>query len=230
MHRVLPGMLLCGLIALAAPTATSQSFSNSNPGPLAVIEDMNHGPRATIRVSGSDADHSIDWIVPDGGYVYAIEMGERNNRPCHINLKYATVDDGEMSFGEKGYGCTPTQSSLRNAGPLYSETSPKALKGIQVYQRNSNDRVKGLSVRAVHLTSGNGVRVRTRPVLRQNSSSWATYRFTRTNGNDWDDMESCGNQQVVVGVRIEVDNHFDRNRQIIKGLAPVCARLEFDRM
>ena len=206
-------------------------MTSTDAGPLAAVDDMSHGSTTIMDVSGTNASGGYNLMVPDGGYVYGIEMKERANKPCYVSLRWATYDDGDPTYSASSFNrCdgNPTNSSRTYANISTSETAPRALKGIQVCQRNSNDRAKGLRVRGVDLSNTGGSTIRTRPYKRTNGR-WVENDDQQTNCNDWDDMVMCPNQQVVVGVRIEGNDLGFGNRAQVKGLAPICAPIEFER-
>lgn len=273
-------LLLSSQVSAQIMRATpSQGLS---PASQIAVPDMGHGTLTTVRTSGTDAGIDVDYVVPDGGWVYGIELGERSDVPCHLELKWATIDDDDITVATTPItAChgTPTRRSLTSVGFNYvnsyeewsgtwletftigggplglnliansiagamdnsvprhplpylndSGRSLVGLKGLQMCQRNSNDRMKGLRVRGVTLRDG-GTRFNTRPI-RTNSGAWQQPSFERPNCNDWDDMEVCPNGQVMVGVRVRGEQNGNyvgsRPRVSIEGLAPICTRLQIE--
>ena len=271
--------LLVGLLAAdAADAQITRSAVRSGTPMMAQsqtsVEDMGHGNRTTGRISGTNLSGGVDLLVPDGGGVYGVELGERSDQPCHLVLKWATIDNDEMSLAETPFSnCygEPTSRSVTAVGMAYADTrdewvlggwellytgtfhasiaanaiaqafdnsvprNPRpivdgqlvGLKGLKVCQKNSNDEMKGLAVRGVSLLP-TSTRFNTRP-LRHSNGSWIEESFARPHCNDWDDMEVCGNGEVMVGVRVESErSNGVRAKSKIKGLAPICARLEIE--
>ena len=269
--------LLAALALLFPGLASAQlvrSTTPLQPASQIYVEDMGHGRVSTAELSGTNLSGGVPLMVPDGGWVYGIELGERSDQPCHLVLKWATIDDDEIVLAETPFSdCygEPTSRSVTALGFSYADTrdewilggwellytgtfhasiaanaiaqafdnsvprNPRpimdgklvGLKGLQVCQRNRNDELKGLAVRGVTLEP-TPTRFNTRPIRNPNNS-WMRPEFGRPHCNDWDDMEVCPNGQVMVGVHVERErSNGQRAKSKIKGLAPMCARLQIE--
>ncbi|GAB5537215.1 MAG: hypothetical protein Rubg2KO_34640 [Rubricoccaceae bacterium] len=222
-------LLLTVPVASAQLTVSGTSQAEALP-PLRNVDDMSHGRTQRMAVSGTNQSGGHDLMVPDGGYVVGVRLAERSDKPCFVELAWSTVDNGTHSVSYSTFNrCdgSPTNRSREYAGWNGLGDNPIAMKGLEVCQRNSNDRMKGLRVRGVRLSNTGGATIRTRPHRRDNGQ-WYQPKIERTNCNDWDDMVMCPNQQVVVGVRIEGRDMGYGDRAQIQGLAPICAPLRFE--
>lgn len=235
------------VLALFLPTVASAQFrarvQSQTPATapstlmsrVADVDDLHHSGVITRGVSGSDLSGGIDLRAPDGGWVYGIEMAESSDRPCHVSLMWATIDNGQLSTAESEHSpCGETTSSRKFTAVAVSQPSAQvpnghlgAITGLKVCQRNSNDRVKGVHIVGKWLdpvgasmqTSGTAWRWANGPLF-----------FDRPNCNDWEhDFEMCPAGKVVVGVRIEQAEPASSGANVIKGLAPICARIDVER-
>lgn len=117
------------ILALLLPLSASAQLSPVRSGGLqpttlsqAAVPDMGHGTRSTARVSGTDHGLNFEVVVPDGGWVYGIELGEKSDVPCHLRLRWATIDDDEISVASSiASAChgNPTSRSMTAVGFNY---------------------------------------------------------------------------------------------------------------
>ncbi|MEM1056340.1 MAG: hypothetical protein AAGI52_12515 [Bacteroidota bacterium] len=157
----------------------------------------------------------------NGGPIYAIEMGEKNDRPCYLRVFYTrqNAEYRESEDWEVCAGSGPTTSSRRRIGaatPAQGTSRVPALIGLQVCSNDrsgTNYRVKGLRVRMGRSNEVGQGSVRAVPS--------GNDEFERTNCRDWEQLRMCPSGQVIVGL----DVHYNlRNGQgAITGLAPRCA-------
>lgn len=207
-------------LTLGSPSSpTSASISEVHIGQIERLDHRNKRPRP---LSGTDGSTISRLVAPDGAWIHSIWMKERNNRPCHVEIGWANVDDGQLTTGLSRYSqCVESNSSRIRTGFPYTATSPYGITGLKVCQRNSNDRVKGL--RAIGRRLGFGGDFVT-------TGSSMTDADEQPNCNDWaDEFRQCPSGQVVVGLRIEGQRARGMTSDVITGLAPICARVAIER-
>lgn len=176
-----------------------------------------------LPVSGRTSSRVLSgtaWNGLNGGPIYAIEMGERNDRPCYLKVFY-TRQNAQYRESEEFEVCAgsgPTSSSRRRIGaatPAPGTSRVPALRGLQVCSNDrngSNYRVKGLRVRMgrSHETGSGSV---------SNDPS-GNDDFARSNCRDWEQLRMCPAGQVIVA--LDVHYSLGGGQGAITGLAPRC--------
>lgn len=242
MYRLSQTALLVALLLLLASEAFAQTparrtgslspatLSPSSEPPTARFYHESPPEGTPTAVSGRTAD-SVDHVNDQGRTpIYAIEMGERSDVPCHIQIFHWSGEDrNHLTKTMNRCSSSATSSSLQRIGYADSQVAPnrslKALRGLQVCSNNrsgANYRVKGLRVFAARLTEvDNG----DSGTLTVQANSSADAAFERPNCRRWEQVRTCPSGQMM----IDVDVHYrmDGSRREITGLAPRCARVTF---
>lgn len=126
MYRLLLALLLTLPLTASAQFTRSRAATPISRASLVAVPDMGHGPKTTVRVSGTDAGEiSAEALVPDGGWVYGIEIGEKSDVPCHLRLRWATIDDDNITVASTiASSChgNPTSRSMTAVGFNYRNT------------------------------------------------------------------------------------------------------------
>ncbi len=235
MSRILLAVTALAFLLPSAASAQITAQPIGNPylaggppivGQFAAVDHLSHALTSTGGVSGSRASHSVTVTVPGGGFVTGLEMGERQNRPCMLNLNWARIENGALFTGTTPYtrtgGCsgqsrqTVGVRGLRAPAEPDAELALRAVTGLKVCQNNGSDRVKGLALQARYIDNLS-------PQYAGLGASANAGRFERPNCNDWEqDFESCPNGRVMIGLEVHLDQ---QSGPEIKGLAPICGRL-----
>lgn len=119
-------------LTLIAPSALAQNRTSVDmvttrpaPVPLQDVHHSGHDVRPTSGTSSSSFE-TFDLVVPDGGWVYGVEIGELSDEPCHFNLLWATIDNGEFAFSERPFSqcftSGPSRHSLMRVGMAAYDT------------------------------------------------------------------------------------------------------------
>ena len=123
--------------ALLFPSLASAQLVRSTtplqPASQIAVPDMGHGALHIARISGTDHGIEADLVVPDGGWVYGIEIGERADVPCHIALRWATIDDDDIALASNVLTLChgqPTSRSLTSVGFNYRESYDEWVSGM----------------------------------------------------------------------------------------------------
>lgn len=125
-------LLSLAVAALLAGPADAQRRAtgtiSTTPLQSPVLQDVHHSGQDVRGTSGTSSSsfETFDLVVPDGGWVYGIEIGELSDEPCHLNLLWATIDNGEFAFSERPfsqcYSAEPTRHSLTRVGMAAYDT------------------------------------------------------------------------------------------------------------
>ncbi len=244
-------VLLALVVLLAVPPVSAQltprvmtgtpSSATINPAAIRLQQDiaqitrLRHTGRETMTVSGASGSATPDLLVaPSGAWVYKAEIGERADRPCHIKLYYAAIENGEIASGDVQWSpCDQNRRSLKiTEGSAYIPRATAsgaafvgALDGLAVCTRNSNDRLKGIRLERGKLVDFSGSSVEA--VAGSPSPGEAVQRRC----NDWDTAVACPAGKVLVGVEMQRDTWTRRGytEEYLVGLSPVCAGLRISR-
>ena len=238
-------VLALGFVALSAAASAQIARGPIRPadGPpvspiqihFGTIDDLHHGDLSTGSRSGTPANQSVTLLAPDGGWVYGVTLGERSDRPCYVELHWATVDNGTLSRSStrnSGIGsCVPTNRSKEFAGFYPSEpvgdsdnarTMLRAIDAFRVCQRNANNLIKGLELSEAYLDELGGTTAGI-------GASSSVSRISRPNCNDWESRhETCPSGEVLVGIEMDYETRHGR-RQGFTGFTPICAEIQIGR-
>lgn len=147
----------------------------------------------TAGLSGRSGNRSVlanEYRGLKGGVIYAIEMGERNDKPCYLKIFYSR-QNAEFRESKEFDVCGssgPTARSTERIGaatPAQGTQIP-ALRSLRVCSNDRNGdnyRVKGLRLGRARVTeSGEGS---------VQALSGNDHMFSRTNCNEWEQTRAC---------------------------------------
>lgn len=189
------------------------------------------GRSGNRTMQGNQSGWNDDGLLGGTDPIYAIEFGERDDKPCYIKtfaIGPGVTDDDPSNIvrtdeldlcGSRG----PTSQSLRRVGPAsapFGNVRP-ALRGLGIC---SNDR-SGDNYRI------KGVRTRTGQVRETGDGSVTTgalASFERPNCREWEPLRTCPAGEVVVSLRVHYQLDSAGAVAEITGIAPRCAAIEHE--
>lgn len=181
-------------------------------------------------LSGRTGNRSVLGRAHDGlggGPIYAIEMGERNDKPCYMKVFYSWQNAqyrASKEFDVCG-SAGPTSSSRERIGaatPAQGTRVP-ALRSLRVCSNDRNGanyRVKGLRLGRARVTESGEGSVQALP--------GNDYLFSRSNCREWEQTRTCPANQVIIA--IDVHYTLENGRGAISGLTPHCGAPSHEEM
>lgn len=198
--------LTVAVAGLAGPSAVSAQTMQ----PILEVDP----PSGWTGLSGDPGLNStvIQWGA--GWILHGVGFGERRDRPCYIQSSFSrqvpggredvgTYRDGNQVRGVRVEvetqeertceGGSETASSRRYLSYNNSTGDPvRAVHGVRVCQRASNDRIKGIRILGSEITKDGPDRDPGLAITEE-----------RTNCNDWNDPVLCPTGEVAVALRVE---------------------------
>ena len=200
--------LLCGVIAsglaLSGPLAAQNTTQRLQP-------TISVGVASGWTTISGDAGLSSHTLEVGGNWVLTnISFAERSDRPCFVSASFhshrwfepqaggteKTVVSGVWDLASESLQVTecggPYGSGSRKWVGVAGDEAPRAIHGLSVCQRRSNDRLKGMSVVGSDIqTSG----------PRRNGGLNSSQE--RPNCNDWNPRVTCPSGEVAIGLKVE---------------------------
>lgn len=185
------------------------------------VMDMLPPPEPTLQVFGGKQTTAVSGTVnagfplngpAEGGVITTLVWGERSDRPCFIGAVFLAPDGGQPTSQNAdmcagGHGQEKTVTVYSPSGDI------RGIGALQVCQRSSNGRLKGIRLHAV-VISDQGVG----PIGPVASSA------EMANCNDWSRLVRCPSGTVATGIHI---NRESGNDTVITGLALDCREARY---
>ncbi len=200
------GMALqCRSVRMVAEQVTRQSALPTRPRALQLDR-----PSAGDRLSGTNG--VVQTLrAPDGMALKGVTFGERNDRPCYLRAEFSGFD-GTFTAGSRTFDrCNGSEGSLRTVTIVSSLSTMQWASGLQICQRQQNDRLKGVRLRGSRVDDQG---THYDPAIEEVEE--------RTNCNQWAQQAFCARGSVITELQVHYRATGSRPAEIT-GVALNCA-------